>query len=76
MKDKLKVLCRTLHGGVEHYANGSQRTLYGSTFKSVERGLPGGAVVKGAVLQRQLCHQRLCRNRPRPGGPWGDAQMA
>jgi hypothetical protein len=22
-------------------------------------GLPGGAVVKGAVLQRQLCHQRL-----------------
>ena len=33
-------------------------------------GLPGGAVVKGAVLQRQLCHQspgfapRLCRNRP------------
>ena len=33
-------------------------------------GLPGGAVVKGAVLQRQLCHQspgfapRLWRNRP------------
>ena len=27
-------------------------------------GLPGGAVVKGAVLQRQLCHQR----------PWVRAQ--
>jgi hypothetical protein len=24
-----------------------------------DQGLPGGAVVKGAVLQRQLCHQRL-----------------
>ena len=32
--------------------------LYGS--KGVNKyyvGLPGGAVVKGAVLQRQLCHQ-------------------
>ena len=28
------------------------------TYKHSE-GLPGGAVVKGAVLQRQLCHQRL-----------------
>ena len=27
-------------------------------------GLPGGAVVKGAVLQRQLCHQ----------SPWVRAQ--
>jgi hypothetical protein len=44
--------------------------------------LPGGAVVKGAVLQQQLFHQRLwvraqvCRNWPRPGGPWGDAQLS
>ncbi|CDQ69348.1 unnamed protein product [Oncorhynchus mykiss] len=25
----------------------------------LKQGLPGGAVVKGAVLQRQLCHQSL-----------------
>ena len=29
-----------------------------------DSGLPGGAVVKGAVLQRQLCHQ----------SPWVRAQ--
>jgi hypothetical protein len=27
--------------------------------KIVWDGLSGGAVIKGAVLQRQLCHQRL-----------------
>ena len=32
--------------------------------KSLSSGLPGGAVVKGAVLQRQLCHQ----------SPWVRAQ--
>ena len=32
--------------------------------ESTEQGLPGGAVVKGAVLQRQLCHQ----------SPWVRAQ--
>jgi hypothetical protein len=60
-------------------------------------GLPGGAVVKGAVLQPEenlpllvdLSHSSascatrdsgfapgLCHNRPRPGGPCGDAQLA
>ena len=32
-----------------------------------------------AVLQRQLCHQRLwvrAQALSRPGGPWGDAQLA
>ena len=40
----------------------------GNTYISMtefkESGLPGGAVVKGAVLQRQLCHQ----------SPWVRAQ--
>ena len=33
-------------------------------------GLPGGTVVKGSGFA-----PRLCCNRPRPGGPWGHAQL-
>uniref|UniRef100_A0A8C8F686 Nuclear receptor coactivator n=1 Tax=Oncorhynchus tshawytscha TaxID=74940 RepID=A0A8C8F686_ONCTS len=33
--------------------------------------LPGGAVVRDSGFE-----PRLCRSRPLPGGPWGDAQLA
>ena len=47
-----------------HELNTTLLTLHKRT---LTQSLPGGAVVKGAVLQRQM---------PRPGGPWGDTQLA
>jgi hypothetical protein len=44
---------------MENNANDcGRKTLVAVVYEEVCGGLPGGAVVKGAVLQRQLCTQR------------------